>query len=270
MARRRNRAGGLVRSAISHLKGALGTSLRSIHLIDVRIGQIYTGVVLSTGHGGVAYNFSGEAGCQPVDEAGSISGKTADLALAMAEDRNLAKASVGIAVANALSSLVFQRHGRYRFVDVDVLDLIRRGDRIVMVGYFLPLIPRVRSKASALHVLERRPILDRGVSVLPEEEADEVIPEADAVVITGSTIVNKTIDRLLGLCRGAREVVILGPTASLVPDALFDRGVTAEMGIRVTDSRAMIGIVGEGGGTRQLLRSAEKMALLKTEEMGQG
>lgn len=98
--------------------------------------------------------------------------------------------------------------------------------------------------------------------ILPDYAAREVLPEADVVLITGSTLVNKSIDSLLELCEDSREVILIGPTASLVPDPLFNRGITAEMGIQVSDTDAMLKVVSEGGGTRQLFRVTKKMALL--------
>jgi len=44
-----------------------------------------------------------------------------------------------------------------------------------------------------------------------------VLPSADVVLITGTTLVNDTLDHLLGLCRPAARVVVVGPTVGCCP-----------------------------------------------------
>ena len=51
---------------------------------------------------------------------------------------------------------------------------------------------------------------------------------------------NDTLDRMLSHCRKARQFVMIGPTAGCLPDALFDRGVTALGGSWVVDGRQFV------------------------------
>ncbi|NIO72626.1 MAG: hypothetical protein GTN71_27310, partial [Anaerolineae bacterium] len=88
-----------------------------------------------------------------------------------------------------------------------------------VVGHF-PFIPRVREAARQLWVLEKRP----GEGDLPAEAASEVIPQADVVAITGTSLINHTFEELIGLCRPEAFVLVLGPTAPLSP-VLFNYGV---------------------------------------------
>jgi len=61
-----------------------------------------------------------------------------------------------------------------------------------------------------------------------------------------------------------REVVLLGPTASITPQPFFKRGVTAVMGVKITDPEKMLKVVSEAGGSGQLLSTcAKKTALVK-------
>jgi uncharacterized protein (DUF4213/DUF364 family) len=52
---------------------------------------------------------------------------------------------------------------------------------------------------------------------------------------TGSSIANGTIEDLLGYTRPGATVIVTGPTASLLPDALFARNATIVSGVKVTD-----------------------------------
>jgi uncharacterized protein (DUF4213/DUF364 family) len=56
------------------------------------------------------------------------------------------------------------------------------------------------------------------------------------VVITGSSLDNGSLDRLLELASGARTIALMGPTVSCVPDPLFDRNVSYVAGIRIHDA----------------------------------
>ncbi|NLE96595.1 MAG: DUF364 domain-containing protein [Propionibacterium sp.] len=64
-------------------------------------------------------------------------------------------------------------------------------------------------------VLERHPIGDD----LPDTAAEYLLSDRDEVYITGSTLTNKSLPRLLELCAHTR-VVLVGPSAPFAPEAL--------------------------------------------------
>ncbi len=98
----------------------------------------------------------------------------------------------------------------------------------------------------------------------PADQADQVLPSADVVLITGTTLVNDTLERLLTLCRPASRVVVIGPTVGLLPDPLLRRGVDVLGGVRVTAPDAFLDVVAEGGSGYQFFgRSAEKVVLVR-------
>jgi hypothetical protein len=57
----------------------------------------------------------------------------------------------------------------------------------------------------------------------PAEAAAEIVPQADVLVITGTTLVNDTLGDLIALARPSARIVVVGPTVTLVPDAFFGR-----------------------------------------------
>lgn len=261
----------IIEEISSFLLNKLGDSLfDSMFLEDVRIGLLYTGVKLSSGHGGVAYALIEEAAstlhemCLSIKE--DISGITLREAVKLAFSWNLVEASIGIATLNAASSIVFEKESnKYHFANTDVIDLVKKDDKVVMIGLFKPIIPNILKKTNKLMVIERCPVKMESVEVLPDFAAEYVVPKADVVIVTGSTLVNKTLDRLLELGKNAREFILLGPTASTVPDPLFKRGATAIMGARITNVDLMLKVVSEAGGTRRLLSScAKKFAIIRS------
>ena len=68
----------------------------------------------------------------------------------------------------------------------------------------------------------------------PADQAGVYVPEADLMVITGVTILNDTLPGLLDMAKPGAQILVTGPTASMLPDAFFSRGVTMLGGIHVT------------------------------------
>ncbi|PUA34225.1 MAG: hypothetical protein B9J98_01140 [Candidatus Terraquivivens tikiterensis] len=256
---------GLIRELVE----SLSNTLRDERLEDVRVGIFYTGVKLSSGHAGVAYTMVRgltEAACCPkVPMAGELSGMSAAKAIELAEEEDTILSAVGIATINAASqSLIFGQMGcRYNvLVGYDALDAvsIKPSDSVVMVGAFPPYVRRLVQNVKNLTVFDdnKSALKELGLPTEPPVSLERSLKDATVTIITGSAFVNKTIERLLELSGNAREVLVVGPTASMIPDPLFKRGVTVVGGIRITDVERMLRVVSEAGGTRALLRTCSE------------
>ena len=81
--------------------------------------------------------------------------------------------------------------------------------------------------------------------------AAEVLPQADVVALTGTSLLNHTFDDLVSLCRPEAFVVMLGASAPLSP-VLLEHGVDAVSGTKVVDVPAVVRAVGEGATFRQI------------------
>ena len=84
-----------------------------------------------------------------------------------------------------------------------------------------------------------------------EAEAENLIPQAEVVGITGTAFINHTIEHLLHLCNPDAYVVILGGTAPLSP-VLFDYGISAVSGTVVIDPESVLRCVCQGATFRQI------------------
>jgi uncharacterized protein len=60
----------------------------------------------------------------------------------------------------------------------------------------------------------------------------------DKVLITSTVLLNDTLDAVLSQCAQAQAIAMIGPGAGCLPDALFQRGITAFGGSWVTDAAA--------------------------------
>lgn len=113
------------------------------------------------------------------------------------------------------------------------------GKKVAVVGHFQglePLADRCR-----LTILERRP--QQGD--LPDFAAEYVLPDQDYVFISGTTIINKTLPRLLELSAQAK-VVLVGPSVPLTP-LWFEWGVSAVAGLVAVDPAEVWLAAAEGG-----------------------
>jgi uncharacterized protein (DUF4213/DUF364 family) len=113
------------------------------------------------------------------------------------------------------------------------------GKRVAVVGHF-PDLERVAERCT-LTVLERNP----QEGDLPDFAAEYVLPGQDYVFITGLTVTNKTLPRLLQLAAGAK-VVLMGPSVPLAP-WWFEQGVDVLAGLVVVDKDAVWRYCQEGG-----------------------
>lgn len=108
------------------------------------------------------------------------------------------------------------------------------GKRVVVVGHF-PGMEDELAGAGELIILERAP----QPGDYPDTAAEYVIPGADYLFITGSTLVNKTLPRLLELARaGDVHTVLVGPSVPLAP-VLSDYGVIGLSGFIPTNTQAL-------------------------------
>jgi len=116
------------------------------------------------------------------------------------------------------------------------------GRRVVVVGHY-PGLERFADRL-ALTILERLP----APGDLPDPACEFVIPEADWVFLTASSLPNKTFPRLAQLAVDA-QLVLMGPTTPWLPQ-LATFGVDYLAGVVVEDPALLRCTIAEGGGTR--------------------
>ena len=234
--------------------------LESITAERIVLGMGYTGVKLSNGEAGVCHSLISETSpdcCDILDDAGHLTSIPVTELLTYTDSWNLFNRILGVATLNALSqSVIREDPGRYPLLRenlINVLD-VDTGDTVSMVGMIKPFMEPLRRKSKRLYILERSS--PRPDGVYPDTACEELLPESDVVVITGSALANGTLDRLLELSCQARKVAVVGPTVSIVPDPLFRRGVDYCGGVQVRDAELLMTVLSEAGGTPQMKREA--------------
>jgi len=183
---------------------------------------------------GLASTIAGDKphGHAAVRDVGRLHLKGARELAEYARSQNPLEASIGVAAINSLLDV-----DESRAVEVNAAHVLAergRGRNVALVGHF-PFIPRLREQVGQLWVIEQRPAEDE----YPAAAAAYLIPQADVVALTGSALINGTLDGLLALCRPGALVMVLGPSTSLSP-VLFAHGATLISGARVVDEAAVL------------------------------
>jgi uncharacterized protein len=258
----------------------LGPELDEVTIERAVVGLFFTGVKLSTGAAGTSatpIKSIPEAVCCPSSAMampfpGKLRGRqAAELAREALSGHGIRRA-VGIATLNALADLCWERRP-HPLVElrqgIDAFDAtdIRHGDKVVVVGAFIPFLKELKRRGQAFLVLEQDPATlkaDELPFFRPAEQAAEILPDADVVMITGSTLVNNTLEDLLAFTRPDARVTVVGPTVGMLPDAFLARGTDVLGCIRITEPDAFLDLLAEGGsGYHFFGRSAQKLVLAR-------
>jgi uncharacterized protein (DUF4213/DUF364 family) len=223
---------------------------------QVLVGAFWTAVVLDTDpvRCGLASTLRGATHDEgpPVPHAGRLLEYSGRELAGWLHSSSVLKASIGMAAFNALLEPCpepVEGVNEVACTEVNAEELIVErgaGRRVVIVGHF-PFVERVRQAAETCWVLELHP----RPGDLPARRADEVLPQADVVALTGTSLINHTFDELIGLCRPDAFVILLGASAPLSP-VLFEHGVDAIAGTLVVDVSTALQAVGQGATFRQI------------------
>jgi uncharacterized protein (DUF4213/DUF364 family) len=136
----------------------------------------------------VREEFHGHKG---VRDVGYLTEKNAfELAL-YSRSEHLLEASIGMAAINSLIDI-----DESKCVEANAYDILLekgRGKDVAVVGHF-PFISMLKDSAKKLWVIEKRPL----EGDLPEDAAEEILPQCDVVGITGTTFFDHGIDVVSG------------------------------------------------------------------------
>jgi uncharacterized protein (DUF4213/DUF364 family) len=272
----------ILAETIDILRHELGAKLDAIVIERAVIGIFFTGVKLSTGHAGVCATpikempeavccpSSAGAAFNPFRIKGMAAAKTiADIAGTSGIERALAVATV-----NALADLVAERRaqsgadlGAEVIENMDAFDAadVTAADKAVVIGAFAPFLRELRKRGTSYWVLEKDPSTLKPIELpffRPAQEAAAVVPDADVVFITGTTLVNDTLDTLVALAKPSARLVVAGPTVTMLPDAFFARRCDILGGVKITDPDSLLDVLALGGsGYHFFGRFAEKIVL---------
>jgi uncharacterized protein (DUF4213/DUF364 family) len=269
---------GILAETIEAIESAAPNEIDALAIERAVVGLFFTGVKLSTGHVGACatpIKAIPEAVCCPSSLhawpfPGKMRGRRAAAFLDEVRQQDGIRRAVGIATMNAMAAFCRDRRP-HPAVDletgIDAFDAadIRPGQLVVVVGAFVTFLRELKKRGQPYLVLEQDP-----ATLKPDEmpfyrhasQAAAVVPQADVILITGTTLLNDTLDGLLSAANPAACKVVVGPTVGLVPDAYLRRGCHILGTIKVTRPDEFLDVLAEGGsGYHFFGRCAEKIVL---------
>jgi uncharacterized protein len=189
-----------------------------------------------------------------VEQAGRIRGRRVKEVASWIKSWNWNEAALGLAAINSALNApdVARIHCGNRLDETANSDVFRylhedlKGKRVAVVGHFHGL--EKLASVCRLSILERRP----QTGDYPDPACEYILGDQDVVIMTATTLINKTMPRLLELSRNAR-IVVAGPSTPLHP-LLFEYGVDLLGGLTVHEDEQVWRTVAEGG--RKALFSA--------------
>lgn len=195
---------------------------------DFIIGLALIAVELDNGDIGVSYTLRENLppGCSAFSFGHNIIGKDAAEVAALAKHgTDDAQRAVGIATLAAAS----------RSQDLKDIDTLKSSfgieilptDTVGMIGFIPPVAGMFSKQAKKLIVFDIA-VSQYGEeieNVHPMKDQAELLPECDVVILTGTTMINQTIDGLLEMCSNARDIVMVGSSTPMFPEAFKDTNI---------------------------------------------
>lgn len=193
-----------------------------------------------------------------VRNAGKLTDKTARELADLAHSPSLLEAAIGVAAINTL--LPRQPD---RWTDLNAEEFIAQhgaGKRVALIGHF-PFVSRLKPRVGTLWVLEEQPKGDD----LPAESAPRIIPQADVLAMTGTTLINSTFEGLMTLKRPGTLVLVLGPSTPLSP-VLFEHGVDVLSGAVVENIDPVLRAIREAASFQQVHRQGVRLVTMQKSD----
>ena len=247
-------------------------------LSKVVIGLGYTGVEIETlaydPFLGLAYTMPGiiqNTNCSKIDFAGDLTNKKIFAELLQWSYGSVdLKKIIGIATLNAVSQHILEIINPYQEIKGDLIDFIKINNRsrVTFIGNISPLVRQVSLLTKDITIVEEnQKKLEFGENLKIKRSIDELDEKAlnsDVLFCTGTTLINNSIEEILYVFKKtANYIVLIGPTASMIPDVLFDNGVDIVGGMKIFDTKATLKIIQEGGGTKLFKNYGKKYNYIK-------
>ena len=201
--------------------------------LGARWGIAHTGT-----HTGIAMSTPGDS-IAPMFPGG-LTGLTLSEAAEGIKSWNMGEAALALAAVNAYYNTVERVDAlgvNTRAHYTDSIDF--SGKTVCFIGH-MRSAEKIRERAKKVYIIEREP----KDGDYPDSACDFILPSCDIAIITGSSIINKTLPHLLELCENA-YTVLTGPSVPLCCE-LLDHGIDMLSGFAVTDREEISAHAAEG------------------------
>jgi uncharacterized protein (DUF4213/DUF364 family) len=229
-----------------HIHEHLHARSKKLYVEEARIGLGYVGVLLEGDRPGLSALLRNELppGCRTFSKAGTLAGSDASELLGLlVNGRNPLEKALGLATANAIICPDIAEEPER---DSIALMELSPADTVAMVGYFGPLVERIKKTGARLHIIEKDP---NRMEIPGRKEIYSIFEKCSVAIITATSILNNTIEEILNGLGNPRHVTIMGPSTPMFGEAFAQTPVTHLSGSAILDSRKIMQVISEGGGT---------------------
>ena len=228
---------------------------------DIRIGLGYVALLLERGQLGLAAVLRQDMkpGCTVMSRAGTLAGQRASsMAELLVTGKTQLEKTLGLAAVNAI--LLPEAPAS----EEDTLSLMNltSADRVVMVGFFAPLVKKIEATGAALSIVELDPVRP---GIHDSEDSCKALAQATVALITATSLLNGTLEPILETVKSARHVTLLGPSTPLSPEAFQDTIVSHLAGSVSVNNDKVLQVVSEGGGTPAMRPFLRFINLIRNE-----
>lgn len=222
------------------------------------LGLGYTAVVTTDGGIGMAYTyFEDKKSCMALNEAIDFEGRPAAALLENIKNEHPLERSMALALINALNhenalklpqdkdnSILFEK---FR---------LEPETNVAMVGYFGPLVKRLKEKKVPLEILD----ISRGLGDR-KDFYTKLNNWADVLLLTSTSILNNTTEEILSHLQEKAKTALLGPSTPMMAEPFAHLPVHMLAGTVPLDKDNIIKAVRHGMGTPVLHRFSRKSYL---------
>ncbi|CAA7603289.1 Putative heavy-metal chelation domain protein [Acididesulfobacillus acetoxydans] len=232
---------------------------------EVRIGLGLMGVELDDGSIGVTYVLRKETlhTCSALKESGEMVGRSAaEIAGWGVRGKNVITTALGLAVLNSVADFNhLKKDEGFRENDAVFSVDVRPTDAVGMIGHIGPLVSGLKSKARHLLIFERGE--DVRDEIYPESAEPRLLPACQVVFVSSTSLINRTLEDVLSYCSAARDVVMVGSSTPLYPEAFKGSRVTMLSGTRwlPAHGEAILSGISQCAGIRQLIQYGQKISV---------
>lgn len=149
--------------------------------------------------------------------------------------------------------------GKDIFEQVD----FKQYEKIVMVGWFRTLHKKFRD---AKMKVEAYDLHEQNQYLSPMVQMDEAVSNADALVVSSTTIFNETLKEITVMARDKCDIYLLGPSTIMHEDIFKYTRVKGMFGsLFKLHDKAVLNIIRSGCGTPEFSGHIQKVFLLRPE-----
>ncbi|MGD9055842.1 MAG: DUF364 domain-containing protein [Desulfobacterales bacterium] len=222
------------------------------------LGLGYTTVVTTDGGIGMAYTyFEDKKSCMALNEAIDFEGRPAAALLENIKSEHPLERSMALALVNALNyknalNLPEDKDNAILFKEFR----LEPETNVAMVGYFGPLVKRLKEKKVPLEILD----ISRGLGDR-KDFYTKLNNWADVLLLTSTSILNNTTEEILSHLHEKAKTALLGPSTPMVAEPFAHMPVHMMAGTVPLDKDNIIKAVRHGMGTPVLHRFSRKSYL---------